>query len=177
MSDHETVAIFIVQFPFILTILNLQFQPRVPVAIQFLPNSFHDFILPRDSCFPFLNILDDSIVIYTFYKVKEVKLTKHKGLLRGKLTVLQTLINLLNRIKLLTIQLHESLFENLSISFNLFLCFPFHLRGNTLYVVPAIFLTSPNEGIEVSSAPCCETLKIYQLSFIIQSHQNNCKPP
>jgi len=71
MSYHETVALFIVQLPFVLTILNLQFQPRVSVAIQFLPNSFHDFIFPRDSCFPSLNILDDSVVIYNFYKGKQ----------------------------------------------------------------------------------------------------------
>lgn len=65
-TDHETVAFFVVQLPFVLTILNLHFQPRVSVAIQFLPQGFHDFIFPGDSCLSPLNVLNDSIVIYKY---------------------------------------------------------------------------------------------------------------
>ena len=53
-----------------------------------------------------------------------------------------------------TVQLLVSLFEYLGISFNFFLCFTFHLRGNARDVVPAVLLTSPQETIEVSFVPC-----------------------
>ena len=63
LINHKAITLFVVQFPFVLTILDLQLQPRILIAIQLLPDSLHNLIFPGNSGFPSFNILDYFIII------------------------------------------------------------------------------------------------------------------
>uniref|UniRef100_A0A7C9AAV3 Uncharacterized protein n=1 Tax=Opuntia streptacantha TaxID=393608 RepID=A0A7C9AAV3_OPUST len=60
---HEAITFFIVQLAFVLTVLDLQLQPGVPVTIQLLSNCFHNLIFSGDPCLASFNVLYYPVII------------------------------------------------------------------------------------------------------------------